>query len=142
MRTEDREMLERLALGGISFSAQLEDPAGVETVPLKAEQVLAYLADPRAFSARHFGLSGEDYETWLELGGQALCGASTASGARCRNPVSGHIQLSPAQWKARHGGLCAVHGGASAPKARAETSECWTHALAKPPRTHRPARKL
>jgi len=45
-------------------------------------------------------------------------GSVTISGARCRSAVSGHVQLSSAQWKTRQGDLCAVHAGDSAAEAR------------------------
>lgn len=111
MHAEDLDVVERLRLAGITLSASLEAPGGGETVILDTEQALAYLAEPTVFSAAYFGLSGEDYETWLDLEGQAMCGAITVSGSRCRNPVSGPIQLTATEWKQRHGGPCSIHGG-------------------------------
>ncbi|MFZ0268194.1 hypothetical protein [Caulobacter sp.] len=111
MHAEDFDVVERLRLAGITLSASLEAPGGGETVILDTEQALAYLAEPTVFSAAYFGLSGEDYEAWLDLEGQAMCGEITASGSRCRNPLSGPIQLTADEWKQRHGGRCSVHGG-------------------------------
>lgn len=111
MCTEDRNVVERLTLAGIMLSASLDVPGGCETVPLRIDQALAYMARPEVFSADYFGLTVADYETWVALDGQAMCGATSKSGLPCKNPVSGPIQLSAQQWKHRHGGFCAVHGG-------------------------------
>ncbi|WP_425998108.1 hypothetical protein [Caulobacter sp. DWR1-3-2b1] len=119
MCIEDRAVVERLTLAGITLSATLDVPGGGQTVLLNADAALAYIARPEAFSADYFGLSLEDYETWVALDGQAICGATTKTGTRCRNPVSGPIQLSSQQWRERHGGLCATHGGDSAHDAEA-----------------------
>jgi len=113
MRTEDQKVIERLSKAGVGFSVALSTPGGAETVTLNAREALAYLANPQEFAAGYYGLPLADYETWVALDGQAMCGASTRAGGPCRNPVSGPTQLSAGDWKDRHGGLCAVHGGES-----------------------------
>jgi hypothetical protein len=114
MCTEDRNVVERLALAGITLSASLDAPGGCQTVLLSVDQALVYMARPDVFSASYFGLLVREYETWVALDGQAMCGGLTKSGAPCRNPISGPIQLTAGEWKARHGTLCSVHGGGSA----------------------------
>lgn len=111
MCNEDRNVVERLALAGITLSASLEIPGGCQTVLLSVGQALAYMARPEVFSAEYFGLTVGDYETWVALDGQAICGALSKSGTPCRNPMSGSTQLSARQWKARHGGFRAIHCG-------------------------------
>lgn len=111
MCIEHRELVQKLALAGIEFSAPLRAPGGATTVILSARQALAYLEDRNHLAASYFGLSDDEYEMWVALDGQAMCGALTLSGAQCRNPLNGRTQLSAMQWKQRHGGLCAVHGG-------------------------------
>lgn len=111
MCTEDRNVVERLALAGITLSASLNVPGGCQTVLLSTDQALAYMARPEVFSANCFGLTVSEYKMWVALDGQAMCGALAKSGTQCRNAISGSTQLSAQQWKARHGGLCAVHGG-------------------------------
>lgn len=110
MCTEDQYVVQRLALAEITFSASLDVPGGCETVALDVDQALAYMAEPKIFAARYFGLSAEDYELWVAAEGLARCVATTKSGRRCRNLVSGTMQLSARQWGDLRDGLCTVHG--------------------------------
>ncbi|WP_419320577.1 hypothetical protein ACN2C7_06415 [Caulobacter sp. ErkDOM-E] len=109
MCAEDRDVVQRLAWAGITLSASLDVPGGSETVPLDVEQAVAYMADPKVFSARYFGISVDDYEMWVASGGLAHCVAPTKAGERCRNLVRGAKQLSARQWGEHQAGLCALH---------------------------------
>lgn len=115
MCTEDHGVVQRLALAEIALSASLDVPGGRETVALDVDQALAYMADPRGFSARYFGVSVDDYEMWLASGGLARCVAPTKAGERCLNLVKRATQLSARQWRKRQDGFCALHGREAAP---------------------------
>lgn len=109
MCAEDRDVVQRLAWAGITLSASLDVPGGSETVPLDVDHALAYMADPKVFSARHFGISADDYEAWVASQGLARCVAPTKAGGRCRKLVSGARQLSARQWAERQDGFCPLH---------------------------------
>lgn len=118
MRAEERRVVEKLVKAGIEFSAAVSAPGGAETIPLEGELVLAYLDDWKAVAAAYYRLEVEEYELWVALDGRAMCGERTRSGAPCKNPVSGRIQLSAFDWLMRHGDPCAVHGGETSADAR------------------------
>jgi hypothetical protein len=84
MRTEDRKAVERLARAGIGFSVSMSVPGGAATISVTAKEAVAYLSNPQAFVADHHGLSEADYEMWVALDGQAMCGASRRSDRRPR----------------------------------------------------------
>ena len=109
MRVEDRAVIERLRLAGVTLSISLDTPEGCETVALNAEEALAYMGDPAMFSARHFGLCIAEYELWVASGGLERCAALTKAGRRCGNPVRGALSLSARQWATRQHGFCTLH---------------------------------
>lgn len=109
MRTERRAMIERLTRAGITLSASLDVPGGCETAPLNADQALAYMADPVAFSARYFGLCVAEYHAWVSCEGVPRCAAITKLGSRCGNPARGATPLSAEAWGERPDGFCALH---------------------------------
>lgn len=115
MFTEDRDVVQRLAWAEITLSASLDVPGGSETVMLDVDQALAYMAEPKVFSARYFGISADEYEEWVASQGLGRCVAPTKAGERCRNLVMGATQLSARQWQERPDGLCALHGRVTAP---------------------------
>lgn len=114
MLAEDRDVVKRLALAEITLSASLDVPGGSKSVLLDADQALAYMADPKIFSARYFGISVDDYEGWVASDGLARCAAPTKVGERCRNPVRGATQLSAKQWAEQREEFCALHGRGAA----------------------------
>lgn len=103
--------------GRVRFYVLLETPVG-RKVELGASQVAAFLQDSTAFSAAYFGLTLEQHQEWIKLNGHAVCGATTKSGKRCGNYVSGRGQLPADEWLEAHGGRCRIHGGESSLEAR------------------------
>lgn len=85
-------------------------PVGADEVYIDDHQYPAYLKDPHAFAAHHFGFCTQQYDLWMEMEGRGLCGCSTKSGGQCRNFVSGGA-LSAREWRERHGKGCPIHGG-------------------------------
>lgn len=107
----DLELLKTMRVAGIELVACVESPAGGETVTLEPEDVEPFMADPAEWFARKSGAFKSQYSDWLATNGTPRCGATTASGKRCGNHVSGGVQRSFETWLQEDGGFCVVHGG-------------------------------
>ncbi|PVE23662.1 hypothetical protein DC522_14525 [Microvirga sp. KLBC 81] len=96
----------------IEYVATLTNVYGGEYVSLTEQEVAEYKRDPDGFAAKHFGLTRDEYQEWIECGGEAKCGAKTKAGKLCGNTLKGGSQLSAEEWKARHRSeYCSTHGG-------------------------------
>ena len=93
------------------FVGQVESPCGAETLFLEGSEYEAFYKDPVGYFVAMHGVTKEDYNTWISMGGHPRCGALTSKGSRCRNLLSGGGQLQIKEWVEADGGLCAVHGG-------------------------------
>ena len=93
-------------------------PGGAASVTLHASELEQFCEDPEAFYAHRNGVTKEAYQHWVESEGTPRCGAKTTNGSRCRNVVSGGIQMRLERWLQEDGGLCTVHGGATSAEAK------------------------
>jgi len=103
---------------GLAFIAQVPHPCGCQTLDFSAEQVVAFVADRDQAIADSLGVTKAQYREWIESFGTPRCGATTKQGTRCKNFVSGGVQLSLKTWLKLDGDYCAVHGGAPSRKVR------------------------
>ena len=110
--------IEELRRAGITLSAEVEAPWGGITVFLEAGDFPLFIEDRAEWYARKCGAFKSQYTDWLETGGLPRCGATTAKGTRCQNPVSGGIQRDFEDWLEEDGGFCKVHGGLSSDEAK------------------------
>jgi hypothetical protein len=117
--TIDQKILAKIAEAGVQFTAQIPHVCGADTLFLEPEDVPAFITDKLQFAATRYGVTKEQYIDWLETFGAARCGARTARGTRCKNVVSGNMQLPIREWLRRDGGFCAVHGGESSEEGQA-----------------------
>lgn len=108
----DVATIEALSRAGVSFVGTVATPWGGESLELDPSELEAFLADPGAVYASRHGGSREEYDQWIETHGEARCGATTRTGERCRNHVSGGIQRRFVEWLQEDGGFCKIHGGA------------------------------
>ncbi|TBG20624.1 hypothetical protein U8P76_10730 [Rhizobium johnstonii] len=100
---------------GIRFLVSARVPGGGRDLNLSANEVELYLKDPNGTVAARFGASTNEYLEWVASDGDVQCAATTTSGHRCKNFISGGGQMEMDDWKKAHGGYCAVHGGEGAP---------------------------
>ena len=114
----DQATIEQMIAAGIDLVAQVDAPWGGETVDLDIEDVEPFIADRAAWYAKGFGATREQYEDWVANQGAAQCGAKTSKGSRCKNWVSGRINLPFADWLKQDGECCHLHGGLSSEEAR------------------------
>ncbi len=112
-----KETLMALKNANIRLYAEVPHPCGSETVLLTYSDVEKFIDDPEGFVAAQKGVSRDDYLGWLESQGTPRCGALTKKGTRCKNWVSGGMQMRIGEWMNSNGGYCAVHGGESAEEA-------------------------
>ncbi|MBA8835189.1 hypothetical protein [Rhizobium leguminosarum] len=110
----DTKTVTEIANAGIAFVASVRVPGGGETVVVPSNSITEYVADPQGFAAKHFGVTKEQYQLWIETDGMPQCGATTKNGSRCKNGVSGGSQRSVEEWLRLVGDYCAVHGGEGA----------------------------
>ncbi|SFI01337.1 hypothetical protein [Modicisalibacter xianhensis] len=104
------DVIQRLAEGGISFSASHDGPAGKTTVTLTPKQLELFWCDPAAAFASVYGVSRSEYIAWHESGYMVRCSELTSKGKRCRNAaVDAHLVPSPDRWVAMQGGYCKIH---------------------------------
>jgi len=91
----------------VGFPAQ----GGGRECELNAAQLAEFIADPEAYAANYFGLTRAQFREWLESEGRMQCSALTTLGRRCRNFVSGRMQLDSDAWRRLEGEYCVIHGG-------------------------------
>lgn len=101
----------------IEMVGNIDVPGGGTSLPLRADEVPAYIQDRAQFAANYFNVAKADYLRWNETSGTPQCGATTTKGTRCQNVVSGGIQRSIKEWLRLDGQLCAVHGGETSDRA-------------------------
>ena len=114
----DADTVSAMALAGIEFIAPVQRPGGGTRLNLDPKDIPAYMSDPANFIANSMGVTKTEYETWVETEGTPRCGATTSSGKRCKNVVSGGIQMPIDEWLRLDGGYCAVHGGDGSEEAK------------------------
>ncbi len=110
-RKIDMATVETLAGAAVEFIANIPVPGGGHTMCIKPQDLPAFVRDRDQWAADTMGVSKAQYLDWVETDGTPRCGATTKSGHRCRNLVSGGIQRSLREWLRLEGGYCAVHGG-------------------------------
>ena len=113
----DRNTIKEMAGAGIGFYVNVPDPAGTQSEILRPHEIEEFVNDREQFLANRYSVSKEAYLKWLESGGIPQCGAFTKTGQRCRNPVSGGIQMALPRWVKLEGDYCTVHGGLSSEEA-------------------------
>ncbi|GAB4372235.1 MAG: hypothetical protein Kow00114_33580 [Kiloniellaceae bacterium] len=107
----DMQTIRAIRSAGIHFAATVRAPGGYTTVELEPEQVATFLTDSDQAIADSMGVTKEQYQKWVEWDGAPQCGAKTSKGKRCKNYVSGGIQMTLRRWLEMEGDYCAVHGG-------------------------------
>lgn len=107
----DRKTLDVMQAAGITFVANVEIPSGSHTIFLTPEHVDQFIANKNAAAAKYFGVAESDYRNWIDDHGLVQCSATTKTGSRCKNVISGGGFDNPTDWKKRQGEYCAVHGG-------------------------------
>ena len=116
----DIRTLKVLKAAGVYFGVHIPQPGGGTNSSLDVDEICEFVEDKIAFAAKREKVSRADYVLWLETDGTPQCGATTTSGKRCKNLVSGGVQFSIHDWLDLDGGLCAVHGGQSSEDAKTE----------------------
>lgn len=114
----DPKTIERLAQAPIEFVGSVPAPGGGASIVLQAEELGQFCDDPEGYFALMNGATKEEYNQWVDTEGTPRCGARNAKGERCKNVVSGGIQMSLEHWLQEDGGFCRVHGGLSSKEAR------------------------
>ncbi|WP_139074457.1 hypothetical protein [Xanthomonas bromi] len=105
------DVVNELAEKQVGFYAMHDSPHGQTTVPLSAEEVIRYAADPVGYFAEHYGVSREDYLAWHRSGYKVVCSGFTKSGKPCKAIVTGLSMVArPAVWAAGRRGRCITHG--------------------------------
>ncbi|MGF1631257.1 MAG: hypothetical protein ACFCUT_17430 [Kiloniellaceae bacterium] len=107
----DMQTIRAIGAAGIGFAANVRAPGGYTTIYLEPEEVATFLTDPDQAAADHMGVTKAKYQRWIEWDGTPQCGAKTSKGKRCKNFVSGGMQMSLERWLETDGGYCVVHGG-------------------------------
>lgn len=114
----DKATIKKLGAAPIELIGRVSTPGGQSSITLKASELEVFCEDPEGFYAMQHGVAKEVYQQWVETEGTPRCGAKTTQGVRCRNVVSGGIQMNLERWLQEDGGLCTVHGGATSAEAR------------------------
>lgn len=102
--------IKELAEKDVGFYVSHAAPGGQRTVPLRAQEVIAYAADPVGFLAKHYGVSKSDYLGWHQAEYRVFCSGFTKTGARCKATVTGlsYVQT-PKEWAENQMSYCAIH---------------------------------
>lgn len=114
----DQDTVDAMAAAGIHFTVEAAAPWGGMTLTVNASEVPGLVADRDRGIADHLGVLKSQYLDWLETEGLPRCGATTAKGERCRNPISGGVQRPLEEWLQEDGGFCTVHGGERSKRGR------------------------
>lgn len=109
--TLDKDTIDAMAAARIQFIVDVPAPGGNMSLILRSEEVPRFVTDRDQGIADHLGVLKSQYLDWLDTEGLPRCGATTAKGERCRNPISGGIQRPLEVWLKEDGGFCTVHGG-------------------------------
>lgn len=99
-----------LAEKGVTFQATHAGPYGSKSIPLPAEDVVAYSRDPVEYTAKYYGVTKSQYLSWHRSSYCVYCADATVEGNACRNIITGGNAIdSPSRWVALLGGYCHVH---------------------------------
>jgi hypothetical protein len=110
-RHKELEFINWLASGGVCFV--VDD--GLDAHMILPTDVLAFVANPCAWRARHWGISVEALDRW-DLYRARLdwnlpqCGATTKKGRRCRNVTAFGVH-NPREFAQLDGAYCWIHAG-------------------------------
>lgn len=110
----DQRTVTDMSKAGIVFFTNVRAPGGVRELMLSPDEVADFVKDPDFGAAKKFDLTKAEYQEWVERDGYIQCSASTLSGTRCKNIVSGGSFYDADAWKRTQGEYCAVHGGPGA----------------------------
>jgi hypothetical protein len=106
-----RKFLDRAELAGVTFAIENVMPQTpgkhFSAIIVSADKLLAYVADPTGFLARHFGATREQYIAWCQAEYSVRCCATTRQGRQCKNLAYWDLDLQ--EWLKRQGSYCAVH---------------------------------
>lgn len=94
---------------GVTFAVTHEGPSGTESVGVTAEQLAAYVRDPQAWLARHYGVSRIEWMDWQRDRYHVYCSGFTSTGRPCRNTVAGGTGVGAKRWAELQGSKCSVH---------------------------------
>ena len=100
-----------IPLEALKFTLYLRSINGSERVTANLAVLEEYNADPDAFAARHFGVTVEDYTTWIEQNGTARCGATTSKGRPCKSGVGAGMLGLKEFLEIDRTRYCKTHGG-------------------------------
>ena len=106
-----QQAIAKLAQSGVGFYVSHPDHSGAQTVHLEANRLEAYIADPVAFFAKHYGITKEEYLDWHRSEYRVQCAGKTSAGKRCKNTVPDGTSVNPKPWVKMQGGYCTLHGG-------------------------------
>lgn len=109
--TEDEEFkcLKELRELGTSFSIAVPAPYGIQTFVVGPETLIKLRKDQAVAHAECYGVSKEDYLSWVEEEFSVRCAAKTAKGKRCKNAVEDGCSVEPKTWVEMQGMYCHVH---------------------------------
>ena len=105
------EMAQALIDANIKLVGSVPAAEGYHSVGLSAKEAAAFFVDPEGFAAAFYGVSRDDYRSWLAAEFCARCGGTTKKGTRCRKMVPGGTLVPPKLWLRLEGSYCELHGG-------------------------------
>lgn len=103
--------LEYLAELGVSYHLSVPSPWGADTFEVHPSDLVLLRSDRDSVCARHYKVSKEDYIAWRDSHFSVQCAGRTTRGTRCKNPVSGGLNVSAERWVQLQGEYCVIHGG-------------------------------
>lgn len=103
--------LEHLAELGVSYYLSVPSPWGADTIEVSPSELVLLRSDPDSVCARHYRVTRENYIAWRDSQFSVQCAGRTTRGTRCKNTVTGGLNVSAERWVQLHGEYCAVHGG-------------------------------
>src|SRR3954471_5365939 len=97
----------RLKEAGATIWVEVDAAGGCRTFPLDPAEASEFLDDPRAWTAKQWGVTPTQLDEWDANDRMPRCGATTKAGRRCGNRLASDSD--PGDFVALHGGRCRIH---------------------------------
>ncbi len=98
----------KLQEAGATIWVETDAAGGCRQFRLDPSDAADFLADPRAWTARQWGVTAAQLDEWDVNEHMPRCGCRTKAGQRCGNRLAGDVD--PPQFVDLHGQACRVHG--------------------------------
>jgi len=92
---------------GATIWVDVDAGGGQQQFRLDPSETAQFLDDPRAWTAKQWGITAVQLDEWEANGCMPRCGATTKAGKRCANRLTSEVD--PRRYVELDGDYCAVH---------------------------------